>query len=65
MVIGYIHPPEVKTDPSLKSGAKARGLFYSFINLKVYAKYDEEVFKEALLDWGFFGDEAMRPIWMK
>ncbi len=61
MVIGSLDRPRAQ----LKRGAEERGFYYSFINFKIYEKYDEEVFREALLDWGFFGDESMRPIWMK
>jgi hypothetical protein len=65
MVIGCIDRPDYKTDRGLQSAAKSRGFYCSFINSEVYEHYNEEVFKEALLDWGFFGDESLRPNWMK
>jgi hypothetical protein len=65
MVISYLSAPEFGIDSVLASQAKSFGFYCSFINPKVYEKYDEEVFKEALVDWGFFGNEDMRPSWMK
>jgi len=64
MVIGFIHHPDYGVDTRLKLAAESQGLFCSFINYKVYGHYNEEVFKEALADWGFFGDETLRPSWM-
>lgn len=48
----------------LKLAARAQGLFYSFINAEVYDRYNEKEFKEALTDWGFFGNEDIRPNWL-
>src|ERR1043166_7686336 len=64
MVIGFFSRPDHKLDTSLKLAAESRGLSYSFINYKVYEHYSENTFKEALADWGFFGDETLRPSWM-
>jgi hypothetical protein len=64
MVIGHTSSPRHQVDASLKSAAESRHLFYSFINFKVYEIYNEEAFKEALMDWAFFGVETLRPSWM-
>ena len=65
MVISYLSAPNLEIDSDLASKTKEAGIYCSFINPKVYEKYDEEVFKEALVDWGFCGNEKMRPGWMK
>jgi hypothetical protein len=62
MVIGLT---TYNNDKAVISAAKSRGLYWSFINPKVYERYDEEVFKEALADWGFFGKEDHRPGWLQ
>jgi len=46
------------------TAAKSQGLYFSRINPEVYDYYDEEVFVEALTDWGFFGSEDDRPKWL-
>jgi len=46
------------------SAAKSRGLYYSIINPAIYDHYDEEIFIEALTDWGFFGSKDDWPIWL-
>jgi hypothetical protein len=64
MVIGLIGAT-YKTDRELALAAKPQGMFCSFINPAVYERYDEETFKEALVDWGYFGDESRRPNWLQ
>lgn len=64
MVIGLLGRPTYMRDKALLSAAKSRGLYSSFISAEIYARYDEEVFKEALTDWGFFGSEERRPNWL-
>lgn len=64
MVIGIIAPPEFQTNSALKLAAESLELFYSFINRDVYRKYQEEIFKEALRDWGYQGSESLRPFWV-
>jgi hypothetical protein len=65
MVIGLYsnHPSE--TNKNLRLAAESRRLYYSFINAEFYERYEEREFKDALADWGFFGDESIRPKWMK
>jgi hypothetical protein len=64
MIIGLVCRTAYKKDNGLKSAALALGLYYSFINPEMYDRYDEGLFKEALVDWGFFGDEDRRPDWL-
>lgn len=66
MVIGAILGPKFETDACLTELAKRKGLFYSFINPSPFANtsVEEAVFKEALIDWGFFGPEKKRPSWL-
>jgi len=49
--------------PSLPRAAAAAGYYVSSVNLEVYTEFDEKVFKEALLDWGYSGPEGDRPAW--
>jgi hypothetical protein len=65
MIIGLLSRPAYTTDKGVKSAAESLGLYYSLINPEVYERYDEEVFKEALADWGFFGNEDRRPKWLQ
>ena len=64
MVIGYVKRPLYLVDGDLKRAAEAEGLYCSFVNSEVYSKYDADTFKEALVDWGFFGVKSNRAAWM-
>jgi len=50
--------------PSDAEQAEIRSLGY-FISLlfPTYFEYDEELFKDTLNDWGYFGHESRRPGW--
>jgi hypothetical protein len=39
------------------------GYYYSQLFSESFYEFDEEVFKETLDDWGFFGNEQERPNW--
>ena len=65
MVVGLFDRFAHKNDKEVKSAAESGGLYYSFINSEVYERHDEEVFKEALADWGYFGSEERRPTWLQ
>ncbi len=65
IVVDLYFRGEYELDEELKLAAKSQGLFYSFVNAEIYGRYDEETFKEALADWGFFGEETRRPSWLK
>lgn len=64
MLIDLTSPPDFATDEKLTEVAKKTGLKWSFLNAEVYGDYDNAVFREALIDWGYFGDEKNRPRWM-
>jgi hypothetical protein len=64
IVIDLYFRGDYELNERLKLAALSQGLFYSFINAEIYERYDEEVFKEALVDWGFFGNEDCRPNWL-
>jgi hypothetical protein len=63
MVVGAIGAP-AETDRALGRWAKERGLYLSFLNPEVYQTYDASTFKEALVDWGYFGPSETRPSWL-
>ena len=64
MVIGFTCGPSYEIDKALKSAAEAQNVFCSFVNFEAYKIYNEEVFKEALSDWGFYGTKTLRPSWL-
>jgi hypothetical protein len=45
--------------------ARKKGYYFSCINAAIYRSYDEEVFVEALTDWGWFGKPESCPAWFK
>jgi hypothetical protein len=64
MVIGLWSGSAHKTHEPLILAARSLELYCSLINAEIYNSYDEETFKEALTDWGFFGNEDHRPNWL-
>jgi len=64
MIIGEVVPPDFQTNTELIECAKEVGLYWSFVNVNRYVKYDEIRFKEALKDWGFHGPDQLRPNWI-
>lgn len=64
MIIGLATPPHMDTDNRIVTVARAKGMFWTFLNSKVYGAYDEEVFQETLTDWGYFGPPDRRPKWL-
>jgi hypothetical protein len=65
MVIGMDTPLASAMENPLTECAKERGMFCSFLNPEMYATYNEEKFKEALIDWGFYGPSGNHPAWLK
>lgn len=65
MVIGAIAPPNFQTDKQLIECAKELGFFCSFLSVKGHTDYREDLFKDALNDWGFYGPDQMRPEWVR
>lgn len=39
--------------------------YVSFIKADEYRTYERERFIEALTDWGYFGPDSLRPIWLR
>lgn len=64
MVLGATFPPGFDKDQSLEDFAKGAGMLCSFLNGPEYAVCDEEKFKKALLDWGYFGPPQGCPRWL-
>jgi hypothetical protein len=64
MIIGTSAPPRFETDKRLIEYAQAKKMFCSFINLDAYRTYKENVFKEALADWGYFGPLKENPLFV-
>ncbi|HEY1787840.1 MAG TPA: hypothetical protein VGJ73_06775 [Verrucomicrobiae bacterium] len=63
MVIGASRTTDSAMEKKLIECAKERKLFWSFINMAAYNRYDFERFKEALDDWGYFGPVEKCPRW--
>jgi hypothetical protein len=50
--------------PSTRQFEELQGMGYFCSGLfEWYNEFDEELFKDTLNDWGFFGDEQERPGW--
>lgn len=64
MVIGAMDLPEVSSDDRVFALARKKGLFCSFVNVSAFGdrKIAENVFKDALEDWGYFGPPENRPL---
>jgi hypothetical protein len=56
--------PLFKGEVMLLEWAEKEDRFCSFLNPEIYSTYDESVFKEALVDWGYFGQPETRPSWL-
>jgi hypothetical protein len=67
MIIGVMNLPEISTDKRIQKWARERGLFCSFVNIRAFIKdeTDDEVFKEALEDWGYYGEHSSYPEWFR
>ena len=65
MAIGLIIAPKFETDHELIEASRNEGLYWSFLNPAGYQKYDEELFKDALADWGYYGPTEKRPVWFE
>jgi len=64
MIIDIMDPEDYSSLPELKEVAKNKNLYYSAINPEEYKNFNEEIFHEALIDWGYFGDKERRPSWL-
>jgi hypothetical protein len=48
---------------AVRSAARRHGQVCSFLNAKSYGRYDRELFRATLDDWGWYGDPAGSPEW--
>lgn len=64
MVVAPLTSPALLSDRHLHELAQKKGLFCSSIDPLGWAQYDETAFKDALVDWGFFGPDNERPAWL-
>ncbi len=56
---------ENNTSSLLQDYCKEKGIYFSYINSLYYEYYNEEKYKEMLVDWGYFGPEEMKPLWLQ
>ena len=54
ITLDLIVPPDYVRTPGVFEAAKDLGIYCSFIRSEFYASYDADIFKEALMDWGFY-----------
>jgi hypothetical protein len=64
MVIDAIGPPAFQPPQGMTSAAEVAGYYWSLINAEINSRFEADVFKEALLDWGYFGPASSRPEWL-
>jgi len=64
MIIDGIGSPAYESTTGLSEVAESIGLYYSSINVNCYEEFDADLFKETLIDWGFYGDDDYRPSWI-
>jgi hypothetical protein len=64
MVLGTTIEPAFETDINLITCAKEASMFWTFLSVDRYCEYNEERFKEALKDWGFYGTSEIQPLWL-
>lgn len=64
MIIDKISPPSYGPTPGLPEAAKHMELYYSSINIEYYFEFNVDIFKDALIDWGFYGNYSDKPDWV-
>ncbi len=45
--------------------AQESGYYFSRISRQIYSEFSPYVFHEAMRDWGWYGEKAKEPKWMK
>lgn len=65
MIIDIINPPDFIPTPRLEDLCSKMNLFYSSINSEIYSEYLKDSYIEALIDWGYFGDNKNKPNWIE
>ena len=64
-LVRVLDDSDSKAEESLfAADAEREGYTWSLINGATYSVFDEDVFREALADWGFSGPESRRPTWL-
>lgn len=63
-IVTLMHLPNRETERAIIAAAKKNNFFCSAVNPDIYSKYDEELFKETLIDWSFYGDKEKQPYWL-
>ncbi len=58
VVLGRHSPSELA-----RAAAEARGIFFSVVDERSFAKYDRNLFTDTLNDWGWYGAEGGAPGW--
>lgn len=64
MLVGWHVLGGQNTNRQLREWAARLGVFWSSPSLGGYSDFAEDVFVEALTDWGYFGPEGLRPEWL-
>lgn len=65
MVIAPMDLPAFSSDDRVFVVARKSGLFCSFVNVNAFMRdaVPDDLFKEALNDWGYYGPSEKRPKW--
>ena len=64
LVVMGTRPPDFRTDKAFAADAEACGYAWSFLNMDEYQKFDDNLFIDALREWGYTGPEERRPDWL-
>jgi hypothetical protein len=64
MVIIASSPPTPSVDNAIWHDAQTAGHYVSFVSVEEYSSFKPDLFRETLLDWGFYGPQERLPSWM-
>jgi hypothetical protein len=64
LVIMGTRPPDFRADEAFKADAERCGYVWSFLNIDEYQKFDGNLFRDTLREWGYTGPDAERPSWL-
>jgi hypothetical protein len=64
LVIMGTRPPDFRADEVFKADAEGCGYAWSFLNIDEYQKFDDNLFRDTLEEWGYTGPDAERPGWL-
>ena len=57
-------PPDFRADEVFKADAEGCGYAWSFLNIDEYQKFNSDLFRDTLREWGYSGPEVERPGWL-